>query len=96
MKMGKGKERYLNLTFEETGSTYIYMYWRYLNLTFEETGSTVTTNVQIVSDRQLVRNEYWYKILLLHDSSTTLSFTLSVCVVPLHVALTVALPNNIN
>ena len=62
MKMGEGKERYLNLTFEETGSTYIYMYWRYLNLTFEETGSTVTTNAQIVSDRQLVRNEYWYKI----------------------------------
>ena len=58
MKMGEGKERYLNLTFEETGSTYIYMYWRYLNLTFEETGSTVTTNAQIVSDRQLVRNEY--------------------------------------
>ena len=24
MKMGEGKERYLNLTFEETGSTYIY------------------------------------------------------------------------
>ena len=48
MKMGEGKERYLNLTFEETGSTYIYMYWRYLNLTFEETGSTVTTNAQIV------------------------------------------------
>ena len=43
MKMGEGKERYLNLTFEETGST-------------------VTTNAQIVSDRQLVRNEYWYKI----------------------------------
>ena len=63
MKMGEGKERYLNLTFEETGSTYIYMYWRYLNLTFEETGSTVTTNAQIVSVRQLVRNEYWYKIL---------------------------------
>ena len=43
------KERYLNLTFEETGSTlYIYMYWCYLNLTFEETGSTVTTNAQIV------------------------------------------------
>ena len=62
MKMGEGKERYLNLTFEETGSTYIYMYWRYLNLTFEETGSTVTTNAQIVSDRQLVRNKYWYKI----------------------------------
>ena len=59
MKMGEGKERYLNLTFEETGSTYIYMYWRYLNLTFEETGSTVTTNAQIVSDRQLARNEYW-------------------------------------
>ena len=58
MKMGEGKERYLNLTFEETGSTYIYMYWRLVNLTFEETGSTVTTNAQIVSDRQLVRNEY--------------------------------------
>ena len=62
MKMGEGKERYLNLTFEEIGSTYIYMYWRYLNLTFEETGSTVTTNAQILldtTDRQLVRNEYW-------------------------------------
>ena len=71
MKMGEGKERYLNLTFEETGSTYIYMYWRYLNLTFEETGSTVTTNAQIVSYRQLVRNEYWYnnilQYILLHD-----------------------------
>ena len=86
MKMGEGKERYLNLTFEETGSTYIYMYWRYLNLTFEETGSTVTTNAQIVSDRQLVRNEYWYKIYcniyiyFLHDAagaSTTLSFSLT-------------------
>ena len=65
MKMGEGKERYLNLTFEETGST-------------------VTTNAQIVSDRQLVRNEYWYKIycniyIFLHDSgaSTTLSFSLT-------------------
>ena len=29
------------------------------DLTFEETGNTVTTNAQIVSDRQLVRNEYW-------------------------------------
>ena len=52
MKMGEGKERYLNLTFEETGST-------------------VTTNAQIVSDRQLVRNEYWYnnilQYILLHD-----------------------------
>ena len=82
MKMGEGKERYLNLTFEETGSTYIYMYWRYLNLTFEETGSTVTTNAQIVSDRQLVRNEYWYNNIL-HDSSTTLSFTLT-CVLFLY------------
>ena len=54
MKMGEGKERYLNLTFEETGST-------------------VTTNAQIVSDRQLVRNEYWYKIW----ASTTHSFTLT-------------------
>ena len=76
MKMGEGKERYLNLTFEETGSTYIYMYWRYLNLTFEETGSTVTTNAQIVSDRQLVRNEYWYKICMI-GASTTHSFTLT-------------------
>ena len=83
MKMGEGKERYLNLTFEETGSTYIYMYWRYLNLTFEETGSTVTTNAQIVSDRQLVRNEYWYNSILLHDSSTTLTFTLT-CVLFLY------------
>ena len=65
MKMGEGKERYLNLTFEETGNT-------------------VTTNAQIVSDRQLVRNEYWYKIycniyIFLHDSgaSTTLSFSLT-------------------
>ena len=45
MKMGEGKERYLNLTFEETGSK-------------------VTTNAQIVLDRQLVRNEYWYNIIL--------------------------------
>ena len=45
MKMGEGKEHYLNLTFEETGST-------------------VTTNAQIVLDRQLVRNEYWYNIIL--------------------------------
>ena len=85
MKMGEGKECYLNLTFEETGST-------------------VTTNMQIVLDRQLVRNEYWYKICMI-GASTTYSFTLTspcihllgeVCVVPLHVALTVALPNNIN
>ena len=26
MKMGEGKERYLNLTFEETGSTVIYIH----------------------------------------------------------------------
>ena len=57
MKMGKGKERYLNLTFEETGST-------------------VTTNMQIVLDRQLVRNEYWYKICMI-GASTTPSFTLT-------------------
>ena len=64
MKMGEGKEHYLNLTFEETGST-------------------VTTNAQIMSDRQLVRNEYWYKILLQYiyfcmiGASTTPSFPLT-------------------
>ena len=57
MKMGEGKERYLNLTFEETGSTYIYMYWRYLNLTFEETGSTVTAQLQLT--RKLCRTDSW-------------------------------------
>ena len=60
MKMSEGKERYLNLTFEETGST-------------------VTTNAQIVSDRQLVRNEYWYRVyccMTLRQTRGSLSFSL--------------------
>ena len=43
MKMGEGKERYLNLTFEETGSTV----------------TTNAQIVSDTTDRQLVRNEYW-------------------------------------
>ena len=91
---------------KQAAQLYIYMYWRYLNLTFEETGSTVTTNAQIVLDRQLVRNEYLYdwgihytlfhSNLTMHNMSITYIYWGSVCVVPLHVALTVALPNNIN